>query len=116
MSKLNYDKMIIAICQQDGYHDIIADLNEQGFYVTILHSTGGFLRRQSITIMIGLHHEQLQKALEVLKKYGEHIETHQKLMMGGSIGHAYNSPTIPVPVFCGGIVLFVLDIESAERY
>ena len=116
MSQMNYDKMIIAICQQDEYHDIIADLNEQGFYVTILHSTGGFLKRQSITIMIGLHHERLQEALDVLKKYGEHTETHQKLVMSGTMGHAYCSTTIPVPVFCGGIVLFVLDVERAERY
>lgn len=108
--------MIIAICQQDGYHDLIADLNEQGFYVTILHSTGGFLKRQSITIMIGLHHERLQEALVVLKKYGEHTETHQKLVMSESINHPYSPTTIPVPVSCGGIVLFILNIESAERY
>lgn len=116
MSQLDYDKMIIAICQQDEYHDVIADLNGQGFYVTVLQSTGGFLKRQSITIMIGLHHERLQEALDVLKKYREHTEMHQKMFMSGAFCNPFCSTTIPVSIPCGGVILFVLDIDHAERY
>lgn len=116
MSQLNYDKMIIAICQHEDYHNIITDLNENGFYVTVLQSTGGFLKRQSVTLMIGLHHEQLQNALDILKKYGEHTEEHPIMFTGRSCYNPYMMPTVPVPVACGGIVLFVMDIERAERY
>ena len=46
------DKMILAIIQDDSYQDVISELNESGFYATILHSSGGFLKKQSVTIMI----------------------------------------------------------------
>ena len=62
------DKMILAIIQDDSYQDVISELNESGFYATILHSSGGFLKKQSVTIMIGLNHEDLEKALKILKR------------------------------------------------
>ena len=65
------DKMILAIIQDDSYQDVISELNESGFYATILHSSGGFLKKQSVTIMIGLNHEDLEKALKILKSHGK---------------------------------------------
>lgn len=49
-----YDKMILAILQGDDYHDAVHSLNEHGFYATVLNSSGGFLKKRSVTLMIGL--------------------------------------------------------------
>lgn len=113
----NSDKMIIAIIQNDDYHNIIEDLNENGFYVTVLQSSGGFMKRPNATIMIGLNHEDLDDALAILKKYGQRTEMECK-MATSTMGMAVPPLAIPVtvPVQCGGIVLFVLDIEQNIRY
>ena len=49
-----YDKMILAILQGDDYHDAVHSLNEHGFYATVLNSSGGFLKKRSVTLMIGV--------------------------------------------------------------
>ena len=74
------DKMILAIIQDDSYQDVISELNESGFYATILHSSGGFLKKQSVTIMIGLNHEDLEKALKILKSHGKRTVMQQQVL------------------------------------
>lgn len=116
-AKMDYkcDKMIIAIIQGDDYQEVIAELNQHGFYATILHSKGGFLRKQSVTVMIGLNHENLDEALRLLKAHGERTEIQYKPLFSEG-GHIPLTATVPTPVHCGGVVLFVLDIEQYGRY
>ena len=106
-----YDKMILAILQGDDYHDAVHSLNEHGFYATVLNSSGGFLKKRSVTLMIGLESARLDEALAILKKHGERTEMR------------YEAPVIPlstapleIPTRCGGVVLFVLDVAQSARY
>ncbi|MDY4491121.1 MAG: hypothetical protein SPE19_11435 [Candidatus Faecousia sp.] len=41
--------MIFAVLQGDDYRVAIENLNAKGFYATVLHSTGGFLNKKSVT-------------------------------------------------------------------
>lgn len=118
MKNTNCDKMIIAILQNDDYHEVIEDLNGHGFYVTVLQSSGGFLKKPNATIMIGLNHEDLDEAKALLKNYGKRTEKQYKpstANMGMPVS-PLSMPSIPIPVDCGGIVIFVLDIEQMEKY
>ena len=115
MNNQKCDKMILAVIQGDDYHDAVSELNEKGFYATILHSSGGFLKKQSVTIMVGLNHEDLEKALDILKRHGERtVVQYQPLISGSSVQPM--ATAIPVPTQLGGVVLFVLDIDRHERY
>ena len=51
--KTNY-KLILAVLQGDDYHEVVYQLNQNGYYATLLHSSGGFLKKRSMTIMIGV--------------------------------------------------------------
>lgn len=118
MKNTNCDKMIIAIIQNDDYRRIVEDLNEHGFYVTVLNSSGGFLKKPNATIMMGLNHEHLDEALEILKRYGQRTEMEYQMAastMGTTVPPLTVAP-VAIPVHCGGIVLFVLDIAQNERY
>ncbi len=116
MKKLDCDKMIIAVLQGDDYYEAIANLNEHGFYATVLNSNGGFLKKRSVTLMIGLNHAHLDQALKILEQYGERMETHYQpaTMVGSATPMA--GASIPVSVRSGGVVLFVLDVERSEKY
>lgn len=113
---LNSDKMIFAILQGEDYHVAIEELNKEGFYATILHSSGGFLRRKSVTLMIGVNHVYLNDALNILKHYGERSEIQYQppYFSRGMMGSG--GPNIQVPVWCGGVTLFVVNVEQNERY
>ncbi len=118
MKSSNCDKMIIAILKNDDYHDVIDELNEHGFYVTVLHSSGGFLKQPNATIMVGVNHEYLDEALEILKHFGSRTEI-QYQPATSTVGMAIppiSMTTVPVSVHCGGIVLFVMDIDLFAKY
>ena len=114
------DKLIIAILQNDDYRGVIANLNEHGYYVTVLQSSGGFLRKPSATIMMGLNHEDLPQALELLKKYGRRTEmeyaTAAAPMGMGVDVHSLPINSVPIPVRCGGVVYFVMDVDQFGRF
>ena len=118
MSDYICDKMIIAILQDDDYRHVVEDLNKNGFYVTVLESRGGFLKKPSATIMIGLNHEHLDRALDLLKQYGRRTEMEYQpatTPVGMSMS-PIPVPPVPIPVPCGGIVLFVVDVDKYQRY
>ena len=71
---INSEVLIVAVLQGEDYSEAIEELNGKGFYVTILNSTGGFLRKKSVTVMIGVKSKDLDEAIEVLKHYGKRIE------------------------------------------
>ena len=42
-------KLLLAVIQGDDYPDTVDDLNRSGFFATVLSSTGGFLKKRSMT-------------------------------------------------------------------
>lgn len=61
-------KLIVAIVKDSDNEAVSHALTADGFRVTNVASTGGFLRRGQNTLMIGVDDQQLEKALEVLRK------------------------------------------------
>ena len=113
----NCDKMIIAILQDDDFHDVVEDLNTHGFYATVIQSSGGFLKKPSATIMVGLNHEDLPEALEVLKHFGKRTEMEYSAATP-TAGAIHPMPFAPaaIPVSCGGVVLFIADVAEFMRF
>jgi len=60
-------KLIIAIVQTADSADVANALLEQGFRVTKLASTGGFLRRGSTTMLIGVEDDQVEEVINTIK-------------------------------------------------
>ena len=111
------DKMILAILQGDDYDNVVRELNKNGFYVTLLNTMGGFLRKRSVTIMIGLESARLDAALAILKKRaGQRTETVYRSIMPPHISEPSMMPTVPLQVSCGGVTVFVLDVSKMEHF
>lgn len=60
-------KMIIAIIRDHDNEPVSQALVASGFRVTRIASTGGFLRRGSSTLMIGVEDEKVEQAIQVLR-------------------------------------------------
>lgn len=60
-------KMIVAIIRDSDNESVSQALVKDGFRVTRIASTGGFLRRGSSTLMIGVEDDRVDAAIQVLK-------------------------------------------------
>jgi len=61
-------KLIIAIVKDTDNETVSHALTAEKFRVTYVASTGGFLRRGQSTLMIGVEDQQLEKAMELIRK------------------------------------------------
>jgi uncharacterized protein YaaQ len=60
-------KLIIAIIRDEDNNRVSNKLIDDGFRVTQIASTGGFLRSGRSTLLIGVTEDQLEAALQVLR-------------------------------------------------
>lgn len=61
-------KLIIAILRDEDSDQVSHSLVSRGFRVTKTASTGGFLRRGSTTLMIGVDDEKVDEAIQVVQE------------------------------------------------
>ena len=61
-------KMIIAILKDDDTDAVLQALTSGGLRVTRVASTGGFFRKGSTTLLIGVGNEQVDAAIQLLRE------------------------------------------------
>ena len=110
-------KMLLAVIQGDDYAETVDDLNRSGFFATVLSSTGGFLKKRSMTLMIGVEEHQMQAVLDILRRCAGRRQqmTYSNLSMPAG-GPNPSIPMMPVQMSVGGVVVFVMDLEDIHKY
>ena len=61
-------KLILAVIRDIDSESVIQALIKEEYWVTRLASTGDFLRRGNITLMIGVEHGEEQKVVDLMRK------------------------------------------------
>jgi len=61
-------KLIITIIRDSDAGPVIDELITQGQRVTRVASTGGFLRRGNVTLLIGVEEQQVDPVIEILRE------------------------------------------------
>ena len=61
-------KLIIAIIKDEDNEAVSKSLTEKSFRVTFIASTGGFLRSGRSTLLVGVEDDQVEKALDIIRK------------------------------------------------
>jgi uncharacterized protein YaaQ len=61
-------KLVIGIIRDVDSGPVVDELITQGFRVTRVASTGGFLRRGNVTLLIGVEEPQVDGVIEVFKE------------------------------------------------
>ena len=105
-------KMVLAIINQDDANIVVNGLMQQGYSVTKLSTTGGFLRAGNTTILVGVEDEQVSRVLNIIH---EHSHSRRQVIPTASEPGMGYSPSLPVEVTVGGATVFVLNVDQFER-
>lgn len=106
-------KLIYAIVRSTDGNAVVQSLNQKGFSVTKLATTGGFLRTGNTTLIIGTDTNRVDEAIAIIKSVcgpRQRVNVNSSMMDGvisGSVG--------AVSVDVGGATIFVMDVEKFEK-
>lgn len=103
--------LMTVMIQEQDLDLVLRSLNELGAKATHLVSTGGFLGRRNVTLLIGLPNDLRPAVVDVLKRSCRQRVEYLAIPLEGS---PLPLPT-PVPVTVGGATVFTLAVERFEE-
>ncbi len=111
------NKLVLAVIQEDDYDETVAALNQHGFFVTKLSSSGGFLKKKNVTILVGVEGSRYVELMDLLRgRAGRRKKTlycTPTVLPGGGAESVHG--TIPVSVETGGATVFTMSLEGLEK-
>jgi CPA1 family monovalent cation:H+ antiporter len=111
MNTYSVHKLMTAVIQIQDVEKAISALNEAGLSVTRMSSSGGFLGRRNVTLLIGLPEGYETTAVNILSKACrrrvEYIATPFE-------GAPFHLPT-QTPITVGGATIFTFEVERYEE-
>jgi len=105
-------KLILAIINHDDAHSVIQNITKNGFRVTKLATTGGFLMAGNVTIMVCVSEDRLQEVLNIISKFSK---SRKQVMPTSAEFGAGMYPSTPVEVTVGGATVIILPVERFEQ-
>lgn len=102
-------KLILVIVSNDDGLELQHGLVEEGYQVTKLASTGGFLKAGNTTLIIGCEDESVDSVIEIIKKYSS---KHQQVVPNTASYDMGMVSTGTVKVTVGGATIFVLEVDQ----
>ena len=107
-------KLIIAIVNNDDSAVVSAALTREHYSVTKLSTTGGFLMVGNTTLLIGAEDKDVAHVKDIINKFSQ-TRTHNPSTTA-SFGRGFNEGAMDAPVTVGGATVFVLSVDSMDKY
>ncbi len=105
-------KLVIAIVNNDDGATVMGELTRNGFYVTRLATSGGFLRTGNLTLLIGVEEEQVDDVIEILREFSS---KRKQLVQASQPVLSEFFVNVPVEVTVGGATVFVIDVDRFAK-
>ena len=104
-------KLIIAIVQDEDASRLVSNLMNEGFGVTKLATTGGFLRAGNTTLLVGVDDDKFEGDMAVIEKV---CKSRKQIATSPSPVAGTTGVYVPYPieVMVGGATIFVLNVEQ----
>jgi uncharacterized protein YaaQ len=106
------NRLIMAVIQEQDRENALSVLSKLGFAVTRLSSTGVFLGRRNLTLLIGLTAGQEEAAVEALSKSCKQRVEYVSTPLEAAAPLALSTP---MQVTVGGATIFVFEVEKYEE-
>ena len=108
--KPTIERLMTAVVQTPDVDPAIRALIDQGLYVTRISSSGGFLRRRNVTLLIGIAADQETLAVNTLAKNCRQRVEYLATRLEGA---PYHLP-LSTPITVGGATIFTMQVEYWE--
>lgn len=105
-------KLIYAIVHDDDKTAVAKRLTKNGFFVTKLATTGGFLMSGNTTFMVCTENEKVNEAIDIIK---ESSKTRKQVVPSSATFGLGSYTPFPVEVTVGGATIIVTDVERFEK-
>ena len=107
-------KLVIAIVNNDDSAVVASALTKENFIVTKLSTTGGFLMVGNTTFLIGTEDKDIPRLKSIIDKYSR-TRTHRAATTE-SFGRGFSEGALQQEVNVGGATVFVLSVDSMDKY
>jgi len=111
-SKSQVTHLMAAVIQDADLENALGALNKLGFSVARLSSTGGFLSRRNVTLLIGVQEGREEAAVKALQNSSQQRVEFVSSPLRSS---AFPMPT-PTQVTVGGATVFMFEVESYDEF
>jgi uncharacterized protein YaaQ len=106
-------KLVLAVINNDDSAEVTASLTNEGYFITKLSTTGGFLMAGNTTLLIGAEDNEVGKIKEIIAK---HSCTREKnVPTSSSLGRGLGAADVKVTAKVKGATIFVLNVDSFEK-
>lgn len=105
-------KLVLAIVSNDDSTAVSSALTREGFTVTKLATTGGFLMAGNTTLIAGVDDDKVQQVMDLIAKHS--CKRSQIMPTSASYGVGLYT-SFPVEVTVGGATVFVLNVDRFEK-
>ena len=105
-------KLILAIVNNDDAYSVSNGLSNEGYVVTKISSTGGFLMSGNSTFLIGVEDDRVNRATEIIS---EHCQKREQFVPSGVAKGTVGTPPRSTKVLVGGATVFVLNVEDFKH-
>jgi len=104
-------KLIVAIVQDEDASRLVSSLMNEGYGVTKLATTGGFLRAGNTTLLVGVEDDRFDGAMTIIEKV---CKSRKQVATSPSpvAGAAGVYVPYPIEVMVGGAIIFVVPVEK----
>lgn len=106
-------KLMIAIVNNDDSDVVQEELINNGFFVTKMATSGGFLKKGNTTFMIGTNDDKVEQCLDVIKKNANKRIIKQPAVSPAEMTEIFTP--IMVDILVGGATVFILNVDRFEK-
>lgn len=108
------EKLVMMIVSDTDVDTLMSGLIERGYPVTKVGSTGGFLRRGSVTLFSGVSGDEVGPVVELVTETCHARKEFVPVQTLPFIGDG-SFAAEPIEVRVGGAIVFVLAVEQFAR-
>ncbi len=106
-------KLVLAVINNDDSTEVTAALTNEGYFITKLSTTGGFLMSGNTTLLIGAQDDEVDKIKATI---ATHSYTRNKnVPTSASLGRGLGAADVNVTAKVKGATVFVLSVDSFEK-
>ncbi len=106
-------KLVLAIVNNDDSATVASALTAEGYFVTKLSTTGGFLMIGNTTLLVGTDDSKVERVKEIIAKYSSTRKVVNPTV--STLGRGLVHDGVPDKVTVGGATYFVLNVDESGK-